>query len=97
MTIRTLATTGYVHSTHLLCEFGITPHPLAVYSTLEEFDAAYPPELREDEYDAPIRVVLTYDIDVRGPSQEDPDSFLAAHTVEDSEDGALAALIGEHI
>ena len=93
MTRRTFVTTGYAHRTILCCEFGQMPEPMAIFPTLEAFDEAYPVERREGEYDAPVCVTLTYEIEVSDFSQEDLDRILADLTVEDSADGAIAALI----
>ena len=92
MTIRTFVTTGYAHRTILCCEFGEIPEPMDIFPTLETFYTAYPLDRREDEYDDPVRVTLTYEISVSDFSQEALDRILADLTVEDSADGAIAAL-----
>ena len=93
MSKRTFVTTGFVHRTSLVHEFGYVPNPLKVHHTLDDYDAAYPPDTR-DEYEDPIRVTITYEIEVNDVDLDDMIRVLAEIEVDDSE-GVLEALIGD--
>ena len=93
MATRSFVTTGYAHGIVLCHEFGAVPEPMEIFPSLEAFDRAYPPADR-DQYDTPVRVTMTYEVDVSDTDQADLDRILSELAVDD-EDGALAALTGD--
>ena len=93
MPTRTFVATGYAHHTVLVHEYGCAAGPLDVHASLEAYDAAYPPADR-DEYDAPVRVTLTYDLDIRDDDgdADELERIIAELTVDHD---ALTALLGD--
>jgi len=88
MPTRTFVTTGFAHHTELVHEYGVASTPLTLFYTLEAFDEVYPPSDR-DEFDSPVKVTCTYEVEVPDEaSLEELDAVLASLTVEVDEDSS---------
>ena len=73
---KVFAGVGYAHNVDLYHEFGEVSSPLEVYSSLEDYDRAYPVETR-DEYDFPVKITFTYEVETVDTADHDAESVLA--------------------
>ena len=86
ITTKTFVATGYAHNIDLVHEFGCAKGPMKLYATVEEFNEDHPEGTR-DEYDFPVKVTMTYEIEVNTnmPSEDELETILAEMRVDDND------------